>query len=221
MKKVSIIIATAILCASSAAYAGNVGVDLNVQIGNPPPPPPPVIIRESSPPPERVIVRESEPYSRTIIIEDDVDFIYPNQLGFYVGIGIPYDLFFLNNFYFTYRDGYWYRAHNHRGPWVQVERRKLPYGLRKHKLERIRYYRDHEYRSYERERDHYRGRHVRTEKGEWKERRRAEKEYRKEEKRQDKSERKMEKQQRKEERRWDKEDRRDDRGPDRGRHGRD
>lgn len=211
MKNVSIIIAAAMLCASSAAYAGNVGIDLNVQIGSPPPPP--VIIRESAPPPERIIIRE-EPASRTIIIEDDVDFIYPSQLGFYVGIGTPYDLFFLNNFYFSYRDGYWYRAHNHRGPWVQVERRHLPYGLRKHKLERIRYYRDHEYRTYERDRDHYRGRHVRSEKGEWKERRKAEKEYRKDEKRRDKAERKMGKEYRKEERR-------DDRDHDRGRHGRD
>jgi hypothetical protein len=212
MKKVSIIIAVAMISASSAAYASNVGVDLNVQIGNPPPPP--VIIRES-PPPERIIVRE-EPASR-IIIEDDVDFIYPSQLGFYVGVGIPYDLFFLNNFYFTYRDGYWFRAHNHRGPWVQVERRQLPPGLRKYRLEKIRYYRDHEYKAYEREHDHYRGRHVRSEKGEWKERRKAEKEYRKEDKRQDKAERKMEKQHRKEEKQWDKEDRKDDRG----RHGRD
>lgn len=212
MKRVNFI-AAAILCASTSAYASNVGVDLNVQIGTPPPPPPPVIIRESSPPPERVIVRE-EPRARTIIIEDDVDFVYPSQLGFYVGIGTPYDLFFLNSFYFTYRDGYWYRAHNHRGPWVQVERRHLPPGLRKHKLERIRYYRDHEYRIYERDRDHYRGRHVRSEKGEWKEHRKAENEYRKEEKRREKAERKMEKEYRKEERR-------EERDHDRGRRGRD
>lgn len=213
MKKVSIIMAAAMLCASSAAYAGNVGVDLNVQIGTPPPPA--VIIRET-PPPERVIIRD-EPAARTIIIEDDVDFIYPSQLGFYVGIGTPYDLFFLNNFYFTYREGYWYRAHNHRGPWAQVEYRYLPPGLRKYKLERIRYYRDREYRVYENDRDHYRGRHSRSEKGEWKELRKAEKEYWKEEKRLDKEERKMEKERWKDEQRRD----REDHDHDRGRHGRD
>lgn len=205
MQKSASFIAALLLLGISTANASNVGVDVNLQIGNPPPPPQ-VIIRESAPPPTRVIVREAEPPSRTIIIEDDVDFIYPSQLGFYVGVGVPFDLFFLNNFYFTYRDGYWYRAHNHRGPWVEVQRRHLPPGLRKHKLDRIRYYRDHEYRLYERDRDHYRGRHTRSDKGEWKGHRKAVKEYRKDEKRRDKMERKMEKHERRD---------------DRGRHGRD
>jgi hypothetical protein len=212
-------IAALLLLGISTADASNVGVDLNLQIGNPPPPQ--VIIRESAPPPPRVIVREHEPPSRTIIIEDDVDFIYPSQLGFYVGIGVPYDLFFLNNFYFTYRDGYWYRAPNHRGPWVVVERRHLPPGLRKHKLDRIRHYRDREYRVYERERDHYRGRHFRSDRGEWKEHRRADREQWKDEKRHEKMERRIEKEERKEDRRRDKEDHGRDRDQERGRHGRD
>lgn len=211
MRKTVPFIAALLLMGISSAEASNVGVDLNVQIGNPPPP--------------QVIVRESAPPPRTIIIEDDVDFIYPNELGFYVGVGVPFDLFFLNNFYFTYRDGYWYRAHNHRGPWVQVERRHLPYGIRKHKLDRIRHYRDREYRVYSRDRDHYRGPYGRSVRGEWKEHRKAEKRHWKEEKRRDKVERKIEKEQRKEERKWEKDDRRDDRGRDRdhdrGRHGRD
>jgi hypothetical protein len=201
-------IAALLLLGIRTADASNVGVDLNLQIGNP------------APPPARVIVREPAP-SRTIVIEDDVDFIYPSELGFYVGVGVPYDLFFLNNFYFTYRDGSWYRANNHRGPWVVVDRRHLPPGLRKHKLDRIRYYRDREYRVYEREHDRYNGRHFRSDRGAWKEHKRAEKEQWKDEKRHEKMERRIEKEERKEEKRGDREDRGRDREQDRGRHGRD
>lgn len=221
MQKTAPLITALLLLSIGAANASNVGVDLNLQIGNPPPPPPPqVIVREAATPPSRVIVRETAPAS-TVIIEDDVDFIYPSQLGFYVAVGVPYDLFFLNNFYFTYRDGRWYRAPNHRGPWVTVERRHLPPGLRRHKLDRIRHYRDNEYRIYERERDHYRGRYFRSDKGEWKEHRQAQKEHMKEERRRDKAERRMEKEQRRDDKRWEKEDRGPDRDRDQGRHGRD
>jgi hypothetical protein len=218
MQKTAPFIAALLLIGFSSADASNVGVDLNLQIGNRPPQPQ-VIIRESAPPPTRVIVRE--PPSESIIIEDDVDFVYPSKLGFYVGVGVPYDLFFLNNFYFTYRDGYWYRAPNHRGPWAAVEHRHLPPGLRKHKLDRIRQYRDQEYRVYEREHNQYRGKHFRSDRGEWKEHRRADKENWKDEKRFDREDRKVEKEQRKEEKRWDKEDRGNNREGDRGRHGRD
>lgn len=182
MKRIAVpFIAALLMLGITTAHASNVGVDLNVQIGTPP-----------QPPPTRVIVRESAPPPSTIYIEDDVDFVYPSQLGFYVGVGLQDDLFFLNNLYFTYRSGTWYKSHNHRSGWVAVERNHLPPGLRKHKLERIRYYRDREFQNYEREGDHYRGRHARSERGEWKGHRKSEKEYRKEEKRRDKNDRKEE-----------------------------
>ncbi len=166
-----------LLLGTATAFAGNVGVDLNVNIGTPPPQQ--VIVREQAPPP-----------SREIIIEEDIDFIYPEQLGFYVAVGVPYDLFYLRNQYYMYRGGQWYRGPHHRGPWASVHYRQLPPGLRRHKLDRVRYYRDHEYVTYERERDHYRGQHFRSGKEGRKEQRREEKRERKEEKRHDKEERK-------------------------------
>lgn len=188
--KVSMAFITALLMTGlNTAQASNVGVDLNLHVGTPP-----------QPPPTRVIVREPAPTPRTIIIEEDVDFVYPSQLGFYVGVGLQQDLFFLNNFYFTYRDGAWYRSPNHRSGWVQIERRHLPPGLRKHKLERIRYYRDREYKNYEREGDRYRGRHARSERGEWKGNRKSDKDYRKSEKQREKDDRKEEKSREKEDR---------------------
>lgn len=159
-----------------AAYAGDVGIDLNIRLGDRPRE---VIVREPvAPPPERVVV-----------IEEDVQFIFPEGLGYYVAVGVPYDLFFVRNSYYLFREGRWFRAHGSRGPWVALPHRDLPPGLRKHRIERVRSYRDAEYDVYRRDRERYRGRHFHTSKEEWKEQRREDKERRKEERREEKEER--------------------------------
>jgi hypothetical protein len=166
-----------------AAHASNVGVDLNIHVGTPPvvvaPPPAPVIV---APPPA--------PVERTIIIDDveePPEFIYPSQLGFYVAVGIPYDMFFIGSTYYLFRDNVWYRGPHYRGPWRAVSYRSLPPGLRKHRFERIRHYRDKEYRHYRHDRDRYRGRRFRPER-EWRERRHDRREMR-EDRRRDRDER--------------------------------
>lgn len=188
-------------------YAGNVGVDVNIHLGNQPRPvivtqPPPVVVAEP--------VYEPEPYYE---VEEEVDFIYPRELGFYVAVGVPYDLFYLNNVYFIFRDGRWLRSGSSRGGWVNVRYRDLPPTLRRHRMDRIREYRTREYVVYQRDRDHYRGRH-RSDKGYWKAARHEEKRHQKEQRREDK---RYEKEQRRDDRRHDKHDRNEDRHHDRGR----
>lgn len=147
-------------------------VNLNINIGD-------------APQEEVIVVREPEHHhhhSREIYIEEDVDFIFPESLGFYVAVGLPYDLFYVGKKYYLYRDGYWHRAHHSRGPWVVVSHRNLPSGLRKHSVERLRYYRDEEHNAYRRDEDHYRGKHFRSAKEEWrKERQKKEREMEKKE----------------------------------------
>ena len=171
----------------SAAYAGNVGVDLNVHLGNQP---------------QQVIVPApvAPPPVPVVSIEQDVDFIYPAQLGFFVAVGVPYDLFYVQNSYYLYRDGRWFRAPGSHGPWVAAQYRHLPPGLRRHKLERIREYRRAEYDVYRHDRGRYQGKHFLTGKDEWKAYRQGEKEYRKEAKRDEKEYRKEMKRAEKEER---------------------
>jgi hypothetical protein len=195
---------------AQAAFAGNVGVNLNINVGEPPrqvvvaPPPPPVYV---APPPVYA------PAPEVIRVEEDIQFVYPEQLGFYVAVGVPYDLFYVNNSYFIFRDGRWLRAASPRGPWVVQMHRDLPQPLRRNRLERIRECRTREYAVYSRDRDHYRGRHFRSEKEQWKERQREAKERRHEEKHFDKERRKeekhLEKEQRKEDKRWEKEERKE------------
>lgn len=191
-------------------YAGNVGVDLNIRVGGEPRP---VVVTQ---PPY-----EPEPYYE---VEEEVDFIYPEPLGFYVAVGVPYDLFFYNNLYFVFRDGRWLSSASSRGGWVTVRYRDLPPVIRRHRIERIREYRSREYVIYQRDRDHYRGRH-RSDKGYWKAakheekaRERAEKRYEKERER---DEKRWEKERRHDEKRYEKERKHDEKRFEREHRGRD
>lgn len=149
--------------------AVHAGVNVNINIDAPAP------VRVVAPPPPR------------FVIEEPPEFLMPAPLGFYVAVGVPYDLFFVSDRYYICRDNVWYRASHYRGPWVVVKRDHLPHGLRKHRFERIREIRDHEYRIYREERHAYRGRKYRPEK-EWKERHKEERREWKEERKHERNE---------------------------------
>lgn len=153
-----------------AVVTAEAGVNVNVNIDAPVP------------------VRVVPPPAPRIVIEEPPEFIMPDPLGFYVAVGVPYDLFLVSNSYYLCRDNVWYRAPHYRGPWVAVRHDHLPPGLRKHRFEKIREIRDHEYRVYRQDRHAYRGRWYKPEK-EWKEHRKEDREHRKEERRHDRGER--------------------------------
>ncbi len=100
----------------------------------------------------------------SIVIAEPPEFILPSALGFYVAVGVPHDLFRIDGVYFLFRDNRWYRSPYYDGPWDEVRYRKLPKPLRRHKFERIRYYRDEEYRHYRHNRHGYKGKFYRPEK---------------------------------------------------------
>jgi hypothetical protein len=202
-----------LLIGACVATAAQAETNVNVTIGVPAPrvvvpPPPPVPVPAPAP---RVVVAGPP----SVLFEAAPFFVVPPRLGIYVGVDTPYDIFFMSDYYYLYYGNGWYRARHHNGPWVGVPFRDLPPGLRKHRIERMREFREREYRVYHRDRDHYRGRYFRAGESrhdDWKEERKREKQEWKEE-------RKREKREWKEERRHDREDRDDDRGH--GRHGRD
>ena len=182
MKKTVLVL---VLAALTTAASAGAEMNVNVQIGVP-----------VYAPPQRVVV--SSPPS--IHFDEAPLFIAPSGLGFYVGVDTPYDIFLISDVYYLYYGNRWLRARHHNGPWVEVPYRQLPPGIRKHRIEQIRSYRDREYRVYRQDRDHYRGRNFRPDherKHEMKEERRRDKEEWKDEKRHDKEERKEEKQDRK------------------------
>lgn len=191
----AVLVPAALALSGSAACAGNVGVDVNLHFGNQPQQI--VVPAPVAPSPAPVFIIEPP---AVVTIEEDVDFVYPAQLGFYVAVGVPYDLFYARNNYYLFRDGRWFIARRSRGPWVASRLRDLPPGLRRHSIERIRDYRRAEHDIYRHDRDHYRGRHFMTGKEEWKELRKAEKEQAKEARREEKEYRQVMKRADKEER---------------------
>lgn len=200
MKKLLLLPVVATMLSAQPSLA-NVGFDLNVNIGGGRPPAP-------VPPPAPVV--RPAPAPMEFFIEEPPEFIVPSALGFYVAVGVPYDLFYLSNTYYLYRNNTWYRAPRYNGPWVATSYRRLPPGLRRHKFEKIRHHRDHEYREYRDNGRHYQGRHFRPD--------RDEKEHRREERHQMKEERRWEKEERRREKEEHKREKEDHK---RGKHGRD
>ena len=115
--------------------AGDVGVNLNINIGHPAP----------------------------IIVQEPPLFLVPARLGFGVAVGVGYDMFHVNARYYQRHGNFWYVANGYNGPWTVIVVDRLPPGLRKHKLEKIRYYRDQEYKKYNKGKSEYRGRSHRPE----------------------------------------------------------
>jgi|GEM_PF-371549 len=72
--------------------------------------------------------------------------LFVPQLGFYVSVGLPYDLLFFDNFYYVYHSNNWYHSRNYGGPWVVVTHNRLPRTIRNHHWRDIRHYSDREYR---------------------------------------------------------------------------
>lgn len=201
MKKIVPVLLIAIVVAASAAQAE---VNVNVSVGVPGPR---IIVPAPLPaPPLRVIV--SAPPA--VLFDVAPNFLAPSRLGFYVGVDTPYDIIFSSDYYYLYYGNSWHRGRHHNGPWVEVPYRDLPPGIRKHRIEQIRSYRDREYRVYRNDRDHYRGRSFqpgRERREEWKDERRHDRQEFKDERRQDKQEWKDERRQDREERRDDHRDR--------------
>ncbi len=75
------------------------------------------------------------------------EFIYSPSLNFYVGVNSPYDLFYYNNSYFIFDQGYWHRSPQLDGPWQIVDYHILPPGFRRHKIEQMRRYRDADFKA--------------------------------------------------------------------------
>lgn len=131
-----------VLAASVAASPSLAEMNVNVNIGVPAP---------------HVVVS-----SPSVRFEVAPLFVAPPRLGFYVGVDTPYDIIFTSDYYYLYYGNSWHSSRHHNGPWVEVPYRELPPGIRRHRIEQIRSYRDREYRVYRDARDAYRGRSFRA-----------------------------------------------------------
>jgi len=141
MKKFMLFILVALWPAVAAA---DVGVNVNIGVT------PPVVVAPAPGPPQ-------------VVLSVAPRFIFSPTLGFYVSVGVPYDIVFMDSNYYLYASGAWYSAQYYNGPWARA--RHVPAEIRRYRHEDIRHYRDTEYRAYERDREHYNGRWYQPERG--------------------------------------------------------
>jgi hypothetical protein len=145
--------------AASGAWASNVDWNVNVNVGSgggksapapaPYPGPPPVVVVPAGP----------------VFVSEPPLFLAPARLGFWVAVGVPYDMVFIDGYYYLFHGNYWYASPRYNGPWTVIVHEHLPPGLRKHHHAKIRDHRDKEYMRYEKKGPSYRGQSYKPEKG--------------------------------------------------------
>ena len=133
-KRVLFLLLTLWLLVAANSQASNVDVGINVNIGAP-----------------------------AIVIESPPEFLLIPSLGLHVSIGAPYDLFYLDGYYYQFHNNRWYRSNHYRGPWGYVDRRYLPKRMLKHEYREMLDWRNREYREYNKDRERHRDRYFRAE----------------------------------------------------------
>jgi hypothetical protein len=156
--RIGIGIVLLMVIATGEAWAGNVDWNVNVNLGSGRTAPAPAPYPWERPP---VVV--SGPPIGAVIVSTPPLFLAPPQLGFWVAVNVPYDMVFIDGYYFLNHGNYWHVSPSYHGPWQVIVHEHLPPGLRKHKHSKIRDHRDKEYQRYAQEGPTYRGQHYRPE----------------------------------------------------------
>jgi hypothetical protein len=105
-------------------------------------------------------------YPGNVVIHDPPLFIFPPALGFFAAIGIPYDLFYIDQRYYLHHGNNWYGSSRYNGPWGSMRYDRLPQALQKHRYDDIMRGRDREYGNYQKDRNRYQGRVFRPQRDE-------------------------------------------------------
>jgi hypothetical protein len=91
--------------------------------------------------------------------------VFLSDPGVYVAVGVPYDIFFIGGRYYYIHGDNWFWAPGYGGPWNYVVYKTLPPGLRKHKMKRLREFREREYRVYKVQGRNFNGKYFDAEPG--------------------------------------------------------
>ena len=100
-----------------------------------------------------------------VVVEAPPVMLFLGQPGLYVAVGIGYDIYYMSGRYYYFHDGHWFRGPGYGGPWVYVQDRSLPPGLRKYKIKDLHRFKDHEYKIYKTQGPQYKGRRFEGKKG--------------------------------------------------------
>ena len=123
-----------------------------------PPPPPPTYYYYQEP-----AIQPQHVPAPDIQLETAPEFIYSKELGFFVSVGIPYDIMYIGTKYYVFSGGYWYRGPFYNGPWEVVSVSNMPDVLIRQDIGKIRYQRDIEFRRFKSAPERYDGQFHRPE----------------------------------------------------------
>jgi len=84
-------------------------------------------------------------------------FLQPSGLGVQVGVDVPYDIVYANNYYYLFYQNAWYRSTGYNGPWGVIHHSYLPPIIRTRGIQYVRTHRDQEFNRYRMNKNHYRG----------------------------------------------------------------
>lgn len=83
-------------------------------------------------------------------VSDRPDFIFLPDLQLYVSYGSPYDMIYMDDYYYLYWYGTWYYSEYYYGPWFPISFDYLPLNIRRYPWREISRFRDFEYRRHDR-----------------------------------------------------------------------
>ncbi len=118
----------------------------------PTPTPPPAGYYQASPPPGYAAPapQVAAPLAAQVVLPaQPPQFVYVPELGYYVAVGVPYDLIYVGREYYYYSNGYWFRASRYGTPWIYVGYNALPKIMRRHSYVEFRAIRDREFGRHE------------------------------------------------------------------------
>jgi len=98
-----------------------------------------------------------------VIVRERPTMVYLAEPGAYAAIGIPYDIFFEGGRYYYVRGNDWFWGPGYSGPWTYVTYNRVPPGLRRFKVERLREFRERENRVYVVQGRAFKGKHFQGE----------------------------------------------------------
>jgi len=97
-----------------------------------------------------------------VVVHSPPTMLFLPEPGFYVAVGVPYDIYFIGGRYYYLHDDHWFWASGYGGPWVHVGHSALPPGLQKFKIDRLRTFRDREHQIFVNQGPDFRGRRFRA-----------------------------------------------------------
>ena len=159
LRRIPLILSAILLLFGAAINCQAQGPNDNEEVGAPAGVPPDYVPAPALPPqPPAYAEPAPAPPPQFMLPPTPPQFVFVPDLGYYVAVGTPYDIAYIGNAYFAYRGGFWYRSAYYGGPLLRVEAGLLPPLLLRYNIRDFRHFRNIEFRRYNHDRAHYRGR---------------------------------------------------------------